>query len=345
MEIAATLDVQCTVGAQMPPSGELNEIASPKVVDDGQTSHRYYSPALFHIGYALPRDEAWLCNKFKNVRFVLFCGSQSRAALIASTFAALCRNGGTLISDGNRDCIDLKFPNLCTTDRYALFLPHEQVLAASHGIGSGSADIMFHEVTSLLRVAGASNYSYIRLGSCGGCGVDSGTLVVSEQVVNGAFEPLHKFTVLGKEIAYQGRIDRELAMELHDVAEDLFGKENVKFGTTMCCDSFYEGQARLDGALAAYSERDQAKFLRKCYDRGIVNFEMESLTLAAFCARTHISCAVVCAVLVNRLDDRGVDTPDASHKSIKKWETQPVHVAAHYVYQKLSLSKCATGCQ
>ena len=48
-------------------------------------------------------------------------------------------------------------------------------------------------------------------------------------------------------------------------------------GKTMCCDDFYEGQARLDGAICNYNEADKMKFLDKAHKAGVVNIEMESL--------------------------------------------------------------------
>lgn len=323
----------------MPSSEEFDTTASTDVIDNGRPCRRRLPPALFHIGYQLPGDEGVLRQKFKHVKFVLLCGSQSRAALIATTFALLCQSNGRISLGNPRNGHEPSFPNICTSGRYAVFQPHAGLLAVSHGIGSGSADIMFHEITSLLRVAGATEYAYIRLGSCGGCGVDCGQLVVSEEVVNGAFEPFQRTIVLGKEVTHGGKIDLSIAKELQQIAENLYGKESVKTGKTMCCESFYEGQARLDGAIAAYSEDDRTRFLHTCHDFGILNFEMESLPLAAFCARARIPCAVVCAALVNRLNEDGIDSPNAADNLIKDWESRPVQVAAQYVYKKLVRDK------
>ena len=60
-----------------------------------------------------------------------------------------------------------------------------------------------------------------------------------------------------------------------DVCDDL-GLKCAK-GKTMCCDDFYEGQARLDGAICHYNEDDKMKFLQKAHEAGVVNIEMESL--------------------------------------------------------------------
>ena len=45
----------------------------------------------------------------------------------------------------------------------------------------------------------------------------------------------------------------------------------------MCCDDFYEGQGRLDGALCDYTEADKMEFLERAKEEGVRNIEMESL--------------------------------------------------------------------
>jgi len=45
----------------------------------------------------------------------------------------------------------------------------------------------------------------------------------------------------------------------------------------MCCDDFYEGQARMDGAICGFTEAQKMEFLQKAHGEGVVNIEMESL--------------------------------------------------------------------
>lgn len=290
-------------------------------------------PALFHIGYKLPADLSQLRDRFANVKYVLLAGSNSRAALLGETY----RN---LASVGLRaDSEFLPLSNLCTTGRFFVSQPAPAVLTASHGIGKGSADIMLHEVTSLLRVAGATGYSYIRTGSCGGCGVAPGSVVVSDAVVNGEGAAELRAVVLGTVRHYPAAVCPKLTADLRRAAKTALGDDAVVSGTTMCCESFYEEQGRLDGALCGYSADDQAAFLRRCRDEvGVVNFEMESVTLGAFCARAAIPCAVMCTVLVDRLGDAG-DTPTEPEAQLREWEYRPVQVATQYVYDKMSEAK------
>lgn len=49
----------------------------------------------------------------------------------------------------------------------------------------------------------------------------------------------------------------------------------------LCC--FSIGQGRLDGALCSFSHEEKLEYLRKAYDAGVRNIEMESTVFAAMC--------------------------------------------------------------
>jgi uridine phosphorylase len=48
------------------------------------------------------------------------------------------------------------------------------------------------------------------------------------------------------------------------------------------------GQARLDGGFCEHTDRDKMEFLRRIYDEGVKNIEMESLGFAANSYRAGI---------------------------------------------------------
>ena len=50
----------------------------------------------------------------------------------------------------------------------------------------------------------------------------------------------------------------------------------------------FVGQARLDGAFCDYSEEDKLGFLKRAYERGVRNIEMESLCFAAMTHRAGV---------------------------------------------------------
>lgn len=82
-------------------------------------------------------------------------------------------------------------------------------------------------------------------------------------------------------------------------------------GKTMCCDDFYEGQGRLDGAICEYTEDDKMAFLEKASSVGVKNIEMESLQFGSFCHKIGVRSAVICVALLNRLKgDQVLSTPE-----------------------------------
>ena len=126
-------------------------------------------------------------------------------------------------------------------------------------------------------------------------------------------EPVFKQTVLGKVIKRPTYVDPSLPALAHKLAQ---GNDNTPsipcvLGKTYGTDDFYEGQARLDGALCEYTLEDQKAFLNELYTRGVRNIEMESPCMASFCSRLNIPCLIVCCALLNRLNgDQVNSTPE-----------------------------------
>lgn len=173
-----------------------------------------------------------------------------------------------------------------------------KVLVCSHGMGGPSISILLNEIAKLLRYAFADSI-WIRLGTCGGVGVEPGTVAISRQSMNGALEPFMRAYVLGKPVIRPSEFDPMLGDQIKKTAQRL-GFPCV-VGNTMTADDFYEGQGRLDGAICDYTEKDKMDFLQRAHELGVRNIEMESLTFAAFTKHIGIRAATVCAVLVNRL--------------------------------------------
>jgi uridine phosphorylase len=300
------------------------------------------SPALFHLGYSLPGDLPKITSTFSAVKYVILCGSTSRARVIAIAYLSLPAPGAQPFKLATQVKL-APLENLCKTDRFSLYQPSPQLLVASHGIGLGSIDIVLHELTNLLRAASpgcpVDAFSFIRCGSSGGLSVPAGSLVVSTAVLNGAAEPVLRTIMLGKQVEHPAAVCPVLTARLFEFAQATAGPWKVFAGKTVCCDTFYTGQARLDGAFGA-SEYDAIKrrdFLERCRDEhGVANFEMESLCLGSFCARAGgIPCAVVCAVLVDRLGEGDVDAPTADRKMIEQWEERPVLLVTGFVHKML----------
>ena len=66
------------------------------------------------------------------------------------------------------------------------------VLSISHGMGVPSLSILMHEVVKLLWHAGVYDATFFRIGTCGGIGLDPGSVVVSTNVLDGRLQPYHE---------------------------------------------------------------------------------------------------------------------------------------------------------
>lgn len=55
-----------------------------------------------------------------------------------------------------------------------------------HGMGIPSVGILLHEVIKLMYHARVRDPVFFRIGTCGGIGYEGGTVVISEEAVDGA---------------------------------------------------------------------------------------------------------------------------------------------------------------
>lgn len=159
-------------------------------------------------------------------------------------------------------------------------------LLLQHGMGNPSLSIMVHEILKLLQYARAKKpITMIRIGTCGGIGIEPGTTIISENVFNGLFQSHLEQYVLGRPVRHPAILDRQLREDLIYHASKPEMNIPVVSGNTLCSNDFYEEQGRLDGAFCDFTHEDQMEYLGRCANvYGIRNFEMESL---AFAAMTH----------------------------------------------------------
>ncbi|CAN8066157.1 unnamed protein product [Agarophyton chilense] len=271
---------------------------------------------LLHLGYRLPADLQFLCENLHGVTHVILCGSFHRARKIAKAISS------TLAQ------------NFCRTDRYLVLQPLPSVLIAAHGIGTGSIDVLLHEISLALGAAQASDWCFIRIGSCGGLGISPGTLVVTHRPVAGDLNPSLRMFVLGKDVRYPAELDETLSNAILHKGLLMFGKRCIK-GDTLCAETFHIAQGRHDGAFVMYARQDKLAFFHKCQEAGVVNMEMESLALAAFSTRMKIPAAVVCVVLVDRLR---FETPTDDSKTLSSYEEYCIELVVDFVLSRISAS-------
>merc|ERR1740139_282889 len=258
---------------------------------------------------------------FKDTRFVCMGGSAVRA----ETFAEDLRKRFTPDVQGPPQPIG-------KTERYSVF-KIGPIISASHGIGMPSMLILLHELTKLLHYAGAKDVMFVRIGTCGGLGVEPGTCAVTTAGVMGTLEPVYEAIELGERRRYGANLDAALADELLAAAKDI-DVPAVK-GQTLGTDGFYEAQGRLDGALNTwYTEEDKLKFLKKAYKAGVRNVEMEAAAFGAFTQRAGVRATMVCAVLVNRLGPNG-DQITSTPEQLGEFSLNAQRVVAQWMEKAL----------
>jgi len=186
-----------------------------------------------------------------------------------------------------------------------------KVAVCSHGMGQASVSICLEELTGLLLEAGCKKITYLRVCSSFGIGIPAGALVATTECLS------DKLTT-DLNIISQG-VDSALNLSGHlDLADEIRianeGKLDVILGKTISCGTFYEGQARLEGSIAEYSEAEKLEYVSKAKTAGAIIFDMEGGILANHC-KNHVGvrCGMVSAVKMDGLK---------SQKSLGGYTTQ-----------------------
>jgi uridine phosphorylase len=268
---------------------------------------------LYHLGLTSKMD---LKAVFGDTKYVCMGGSADRA----ETFA-------------NKVSEELNIPipggsaqPIAKTERFSMFKVGP-VISINHGMGQPSLSILLNEIAKLLDHAGCPQGSvkFVRIGTSGGVGVEGGTIVIADEALNAKLEPKHVKTILGEDKEFPTKLDEQLAKDIFELRGDF----EAVFGKTIGTDDFYEGQARLDGALdPGYTEEDKMDYIRKAHNAGARNFEMESPEFASFCLRAGIPAAVVCCALLNRLNG---DQVDATPEQLAQYSDNAQQVVLNYI--------------
>lgn len=277
---------------------------------------------LYHL--ALGSGSNDLASMFGDVKFVCMGGTPERMKEFAYYIMEEIGHKlptGTMLQDISQKSY-----------RYSMYKVGP-VLSISHGMGIPSIGILLHEVIKLMYHARARDPVFFRIGTCGGIGLECGTVVISEEVVDGMLQPYLDLPVLGKLVRRPARLDRTLARELQALSEPDDPYETVT-GRTMCTYDFYEGQGRIDGAFCDFTEKDKMDYLKEIHKAGVRNIEMESLSFAALTHHAGIRSAVVCVTIVDRL--KGDQIREAG--KLKEWEQRPFKTAAKYIKHCLNMT-------
>ncbi|BFZ06317.1 hypothetical protein BsWGS_09356 [Bradybaena similaris] len=278
------------------------------------------SDYLFHLDIPLNDPEVVL--KFHNVKFVCIGGTADRMEKLAVHLGQ---------ETNFRPAGDSRFDYSFTNERYSGFKVGP-VFCVSHGIGMPSLSVMLHELFKLLQKANCCDVTLIRIGTCGGIGISPGTVVISTCALTSGFEPYYVTSSLGKKLKLATVVDQHLANSLQHCRKDGDAFQAI-LGKTYCAEDFYQGQGRLDGAFCDYSKADQDTFLRELYDLGVRNMEMESAAVLAMTHKVGIRAAVVCAVIVDRLQ---AELPTTSKEDLQTYQSNAILLVGRHIKQRLS---------
>ncbi|XP_012931769.1 uridine phosphorylase 2 isoform X2 [Heterocephalus glaber] len=235
---------------------------------------------------------------FGDVKFVCVGGSPNRMKAFA-----LFMHKELGLAEGGEDIKDI----CAGTDRYCMFKTGP-VLSISHGMGVPSISIMLHELIKLLHHARCCDVTVIRIGTSGGIGIAPGSVVITDTAVDSFFKPQFEQVILDNVVTRSTELDKELAEELFNCSKKILNFPTL-IGHTMCTYDFYEGQARLDGALCSFSRESKLDYLKRAYKAGVRNIEMESTVFAAMCGLCGLKGRSADAVATSRVARNAPNQP------------------------------------
>ncbi|KAF5279565.1 hypothetical protein FQR65_LT03387 [Abscondita terminalis] len=277
---------------------------------------------LYHL--ALGSESHDLVEMFGDVKFICMGGTPKRmetfANYIMEEIGHKLPTGTTLL-----DISQYSY-------RYCMYKVGP-VLSVSHGMGVPSISILLHEIIKLMYHAKVKDPIFFRIGTCGGIGLEGGTVVVSEEAVDAMMNNYYEVPMLGKLVRRPAKLDRKLVRELKNLAdpEDPYVTTS---GKTMCTSDFYEGQGRLDGAFCEYTEADKMDYLQSLRNQGVVNIEMEAVPFAALTHHAGIKSAIVCVTFLDRLKGDQVMAPK---EVANEWQIRPQKLVARYIKRYLQM--------
>ncbi|KAL2719202.1 uridine phosphorylase 1 isoform X1 [Vespula squamosa] len=275
---------------------------------------------LYHL--ALGSGSHDLVEMFGDVKFVCMGGTPKRMEQFANY---IMKEIGHKIPAGTT-LLDISQYSY----RYCMYKVGP-VLSISHGMGIPSVGTLLHEIIKLMYHAKVKDPIFFRIGTCGGIGLEGGTVVISDEAVDGMLNSYLELPVLGKIVKRPAKFDRQLIRELKALAHRDDPYDTV-VGKTMCTYDFYEGQARLDGAFCEFTENEKMDYLTKIHKAGVINIEMESLSFGALAHHAGIQSAVVSVTLLDRLKGDQVLAPK---EVLNEWQIRPQILVARYITRYL----------
>jgi len=274
---------------------------------------------LYHLGLDTSMP---LKKMFGDTKFVCMGGSAQRMQSLAQHLLSVLNVELPVGTD---------LATIGKTERFSMYKVGP-VICVNHGMGQPSISILLHEIAKLLMYAGASGFTFIRIGTSGGIGCQPGTVVITEEAVDGQLRPQFDIIILGKVVSRPTHFDRKLCERVLRCAGDV----PALIGKTMSCDDFYEGQGRLDGAVCEYEDAGKMAFLHRAHDLGVKNIEMEAGAFASFCLKCNIPGLDLCCTILDRLKG---DQVDATPQMLSSYSENTLKVACAFIKSERQASK------
>lgn len=260
-----------------------------------------------------------IIEQFSNIKYVILQGSMDRTLFLANTLLSTILN-----LDNSIYSINNLLPNNSPYVAYKV----DNVLLASHGMGNPSILTLLNTLTPLLQLCN-NNFKYIRVGTSGGVGVDSGTVVLTKNsytadLINGypIFQNNHK-------IICKATMNLDFNKDIITSWQQNHNQFDLIEANTMCADDFYLSQARMDGFIKLnFNKKEQILYLNKLKENNIANIEMESGALGYFANLYQIPATTISATLVNRL---ATDQVTISAQLLKEYSQRAQKVIINYL--------------
>ena len=240
---------------------------------------------LYHLGLDSSMD---LKGEFGDVKYVVLTRSFSNADYFANQFTSAYYG----LNDVNITC-----KTIAKDERYHIYKVGNTIII-SHGVGFPSMLICLNEIVKLMWHAGVEDYKFIRFSPGGGLNIAENSIVVANQALNQQLKAEWSNIEFGEYYTYPTILDEQLSTDLITANPDAA----IIQGKILASSSFYNGQARTNGALAVnYTKQQAHEYLSNAYAAGARGIDMESSCFIAFCHEMGIPGCVVLAAVADRL--------------------------------------------
>ena len=243
---------------------------------------------LYHLGLDTSMD---LKKDFGDVQFVVFTRSFANADYFANQFseAKFGLNG-----------LKIKCKTIAKDERYHIYKVANTIVI-SHGVGFPSMLICLNEIVKLLHYAGVNEYKFMRLSPAGGLDVPNNSVVVANEALSYDLSSTWKNIEFGEYYTYSTVMNDSTAKALVAASPQI----PTIVGKCLGTNSFYNGQARINGAIeVSFTKAERDAYLKKAHAAGVRAIDMESSCFMAFCNYFSIEGADVLAAVTDRLKDQ-----------------------------------------